>query len=640
MGRSSKCKEKQCPGAHHITEKDIVRASDHSSAGFVIDKPGKWVLCDDVKWDITSGNSFAITVAVDNVTLEGDNHTMVQENTSAAGNFAIHILARVKNTTVQNIKFSRFSGGVVLVERGAKCVTIDHVDVTESAYAGAVTLATPINVSPPFPFDVSTWSAAIFFNGSDDEPIEGATVTNANFCDIGLLGTAPVYFQGTIANGVLTLTQPAVYELQNGFVLSGAGVANNTHIVSRIDATHYTIAPATSTVVAPVPMAVSDPNALFVEDGSLSAVFCHLTNDIVVSDIVVNKMFGEFFLNVIYFALCDNVVGRKWVIQDLSSFGLIKGYYPFKVDNAVFEDISVNRYVTNVNGSETSAAFFRNGAEGCKTDGLTNAVIRRNQYNGAVVQTQVPLSAGVLLLDALGLIVASVGFEEPGISRAVLVEDCFSAGHRNDGGGSLAFSGGGFAAPAAGYAIVSLLATTSLIELRGCTTKDVVGTGSAAFGILVSVAIVGGTENTLLNGNSIQGITSDILAAGIGDAATRTNMYKNQIDDIEGPAFNPGAGQLGGVGIILLPDNAGVVSSGTIIHKNRISHCSYTSILNLASAQNQLVTANYASNAGPAGASPNYVGLNPNVPIVVWNYVTTPAPATPSILANLDLREL
>ena len=629
------CDQKKCQ-PYMITNHQITGASKCSVNGYVIDKPGSYMLCNDIDWSPRSSNSFAITIEANDVSLDLGNHVITQTDTSTSLNFAIHVLQNSECVSIRNGKFSMLSGGAVLVEAGSSCITIENIEVCKSSYQGQVTVATPINQSPPFPTDITEWAAPIFFNGQDSNIIKDVTLKNLNLCDNGMLGEQPIHFMATIVNNVLTLEKAPLYEITNGFILSSTSAKVGTRIISQIDATHYNVT-ATNNVLTSEPMSVVDQNGQFTATGSVSAIHIQYTDNLVLKDIIVNELFGDynnFGINILY---CNNVHGANWFIQDLQSFGLIKGYYPFVVTNCIFEDIVVNRLISNVNGTPATP-FFRNGAEGCKVDGFVNGIIRRNKFNNSIVQTQVPITSPTILLDSVGIIVASVPFEVPAVSKDILFEDCFSAGHTSDGGGDIAQISGGFASISAGYIFINVvftLAQTQFCELRNSMATNI----SNSLGVSFGTCYLGECTNMLCNNNTFQNITSDILAAGIADASLKTNMYKNQIDAIIGPAFDPAVGQFGGNGIFLFFPNGDVISSDSIINKNRISNCSNAAILNLSGQVNHLVTGNYASYSGPTGALPNYVGLNPNVPIVRWDYLSMPAPRDVTILDNLDLRK-
>ncbi len=235
IGKHTSKRQKCCKEVNIITARDINNASRTSNQGLVLDIPGNYLVCENVEWEAATSNSFAITVSGKNISLDLDGHFIKQTDTSLAGNFAIQIDRGASNTLVHNGIVQQFSGGGLIVQPGVSCVNIDRIDFNQCCYNGLTTFATPALTG------LNAWAAALFVNGSATQGVDNITVTNCNFCDIGILGAFPVWFTGAITGSTLTLDAPPLSPLNTGFILTGQVIAigtitNNTLILSEVPA--------------------------------------------------------------------------------------------------------------------------------------------------------------------------------------------------------------------------------------------------------------------------------------------------------------------------------------------------------------------------------------------------------------------
>ena len=619
MGRSKKC----CHHTVRISERDINRASQKGVNGYVISKPGKYELCEDVNWNVRTPNSFAITIAANNVSLDLRGHFIKQVDTTQANNFAIQIAQNVESVLVHNGTFQQLSSGAVLIQPGAHCITLDKLNCHRCAYNGVTTLATP--VLPGF----DAFSSVILFNGSSTNLIENVVITNCTFCDTGILGTAPVSFLGTISGTTLTLSAPPLYPLTPGFVLSGASITGAPTLVSG-SGTVYTIS-SVQTVVLPEAITVTDPNGAFVPFGRVFSIFTNFTNNVKVDNVVVNGNFGYALSWALTFATGSAIVVSNFQINDVVTFGLGKGIEVAFCQDILIQDGAINNILMNVI-PESLAFPLGHGAEGTKIGFSEDWTMRRVAFAGNVVQTQVPTDFSSLplgYLDCAGLMVDSV-FGIP--VQNGLVEDCSVQGLQNDGG-QIATN----ASLTAGFNISTSLgggATVENIHLVDCTVSDLSGSVGWVYGF-------GGNPEPKFNSNprditftdctaqDIEVTGDGVYAAGYVLTNTRFNVTKCTANRITGDAA---------YGIVLdrLPTSE---ANGCILDKNRLTNCDTNAIVDKTVAKDSVITRNYAALSGPAGTGPNYAGLNPFVPIALWKpHLASPAPATPSNLVNFDIQ--
>lgn len=172
------------------------------TGGYVITLPGKYKLCGDVNWAVTTPNSYAITISGENVSLDLGGNTMVQLDPTQATNFAIQVTGTADEVTISNGTLQDFTGGGIIVQAGASCVTISGMDFNTTSYNGQTTLGG----------SNGAWASAILLNGSPTDLVENVTIRNCQFCDLGIFGGPfPEFFQGSITGQTLNLIPTATF---------------------------------------------------------------------------------------------------------------------------------------------------------------------------------------------------------------------------------------------------------------------------------------------------------------------------------------------------------------------------------------------------------------------------------------------
>lgn len=249
----SKC----CKDTIKINEHDINKASRHCKDGYVIKRAGKYVLCEDVRWD-NKKDSYAITIDADNVTLDLDGHFIKQDDTTKSGDVAIHV--RSSNVVVKNGQLLQISTVGIMVDNGADCVTIDSMNFRNIGYRGQLSgFLVPIN-------------AAILFAGTENSPLKHVTVTNCTFCDNGRLGDV--------------------------FVSQGSSSAVLTNYVNDIVVKNVTV------------------HEFFADAFAIPLNFTNGEN-LVVSNVNVSNVTSNVFAFGISFTLFDNVIFENFNLTDL-----------------------------------------------------------------------------------------------------------------------------------------------------------------------------------------------------------------------------------------------------------------------------------------------------------------------------------
>jgi len=617
---SSHNKKPCCKPVVAISEHDINKASQSSSSGLVLRKPGKYKLCEDVNWKGSASESYAITIMGNNISLDLDGHFIMQDDTSLSNNFAIHIAEGAEDILVHNGIIMQFSGGAILVEQACNCLTFDQLTCNHCTYAGETSIS---SIVPGF----DHFSSTILFNGILDDPIEHVVMTNCSFCDNGILGTAPVSFLGTISGTTLTLDTPPLYPLTPGFVLSGASIIGTPTIVSG-SGTVYTIS-SPQTVNVPEALTVSDPNGQFVPFGFVATLFAAYTNDMKVDNIVINGTFGYLLSWAITLSGGSGIVLTNYEINDTVAFGLAKGVEIADCQNILMEDGAITNITMNVI-PESNAFPLAHGAEGTKIGFSQDWTMRRVSFAGNVVQTQVPTDitvSPVAYLDCAGFIVDALA----GVSvNGGFVQDCSVIGLRNDGG-QVATN----PTYTAGYNFATGLGTDKVenIQIAHSIASDLIGSVGFVYGF-------GGSPVRSFQTNmqdirytdcvaqDISGTDDAIYSAGFALVDQRFNVLDCTANRILGDAAY-------GVVLDKLSSNE---ATGCIVRNNLLTNCDTGAIIDLTTAKNAVITGNYAALNGPGDAGPNYIGLNPFVPISLWTpYLTSPAP-TPTLLDNIDIQ--
>lgn len=101
-----------------ITENDI----NCSNGNFVINNPGKYVFCENIRWKSKS-DTVAVSVSCNNVFLDGLGYTIQQDDSQYGNCVAILINSGCKSIYIQNIIFENISGQCIWFQgTNTKCI--------------------------------------------------------------------------------------------------------------------------------------------------------------------------------------------------------------------------------------------------------------------------------------------------------------------------------------------------------------------------------------------------------------------------------------------------------------------------------------------------------------------------------------
>lgn len=615
-------KKKTCKEITLISSKDIKKASSEKN-GYVISKPGSYLLCEDINWKSKSHNDFAITIDTDNVSLDFDGHFIKQTNTDKSGRFAVQITENAHYILVNNGIVQECSGGAVLVQAGASGITIDNIECNKCAYRGIV----PVEVPVGFPLPITGFSAPIFFNGKPTLGIDDITVKNCTVTDNGILGEQPVSFVGTISgNTTLTLASPPLTPITPGLIVSGAGITPGTKIVSGAGV-NYTI--TSSTNVGPQEMMASDPNGSYIQPSNQgliggASIFTWFASNVTINDCILDGNFHYSFAFTLSCGFSSSVIISDCIINNTVTFGLSKAIWTVLCNDLLIEDVVMNEITMNVTPIVTNVIGA--GAEGVKLTGGNNAILRRCSVNGVTVQTQVPTTqTPTSYLDC-------AGFIDDFAASDVLLEDCSARNLNHDGGGDSSNN-----SYTAGFNRITKFAPVSNLQCLRCNASDLFANGGWAWGFgsnpvpsttnVNSIYTECTTDNIRISSNAV-------YAAGF--------IINGAFNQVIGCLANRIKGHTA-YGIILDITNP-VVGGATqcLISNNRITNCDTLGIFDNSIAQNSAFNSNYAYLNGPGGNVNYSIDASVN-PIRVWKLTGLPdltdnnGIIDPS-LDNLDIR--
>lgn len=170
-------------GIIYITEKEINDASSSSIHGYIINKPGTYILQNNVNWSTPKPDSFAITISANKVTLDGKDNVIKQTDPSIKHAIGIQVKEGYKNIHIQNLKCDALSGGGIWFRGDNANLTVKNGKFTNCGYSGMTQLdakCIPSNVPRSF-------TQAIFFDGGYGKPIKDAQVIDCVFAECGIL---------------------------------------------------------------------------------------------------------------------------------------------------------------------------------------------------------------------------------------------------------------------------------------------------------------------------------------------------------------------------------------------------------------------------------------------------------------------
>ncbi|MGE0009207.1 MAG: hypothetical protein AB7F19_01585 [Candidatus Babeliales bacterium] len=627
--------EHKCKSVINITAHDINEASKHSAEGLVLRHPGNYKVCENVRWKTKRSESYAITIKADNVSLDLDGHFIKQHDTTLANNYAIQVTGDTQYTLIHNGTLQQISGGGVIVQGGARGITIDQIECNRCCYAGQLN-----NDIFPIPF-----LSAITLFGTSTAPIQNAVITNCNVTDNGIIGIEPVWFQATIAGTTLTLTEPPLYPLTPGFELRlsdgttsvGMVIAN---IVEQLSPTTFTITP-TAPIGVPTTMTVTDPNGAFVPalpivspfgptfTGYTFAISTLGTSNVSVEHNIVNKSFGYTASYALTFVGSRGLVVSNNLVHNLTTFGLTKGLFLVFMQDCLVEDLAVDNLVCNAIPlfSDTSIGH---GAEGTKVSGVSNTILRRVTYDGSTVQTEIPttLTHPTAYYDCVGLITDFIGLSD------LLIEDCVAKNMINDGGRVASNP-----SYTAGFNAATFFGNIQNLHYSRCTAFNITASAGYAwgFGCNPGAQALGDPSNLTYSDcvvHNVRTINDGIYAAGFLINGTENQVVRCSANQVVGSSA---------YGILLGSTNS---SQGTrcIIANNRVTHCDTYGIVDATNwnVSHNIFNSNYAYLNGIAGNNNYQINFTVN-PVRAWSTTGAPDPVDQfgildPELDNLDIR--
>lgn len=175
-------KEKKCKDVVLISACDINNAAKRSVKGFVISKPGKYELCEDVDWKAVFPVASAISIEASNVDLLFNGHYLRQVDHSLSNTSAVHIINAVSNVKISGGSVTEISGQGVLVDPGCSNVEVSDMNFSKIGYRGSLT-----TVVIPIIF-VRETSGVIAANSNPDQArVRGLRIVRCEFNDNGIL---------------------------------------------------------------------------------------------------------------------------------------------------------------------------------------------------------------------------------------------------------------------------------------------------------------------------------------------------------------------------------------------------------------------------------------------------------------------
>ncbi|MGE0009209.1 MAG: alpha-ketoglutarate-dependent dioxygenase AlkB [Candidatus Babeliales bacterium] len=211
----------------YITETEINAASLQNAHGYVINKPGIYIL-ENVNWNVAKPDNFALTIATDNVQLDGTNTRIKQMDSLIKHAIAIQIQENCKNIQISNVVFDSLSGGGIWCRGNNTNIIIKNCKFTNCGYFGNTQLD-----SKNLPFNAPrACTQGILFDGGHGKPIVNAQVVDCLFAESGILRTGQQVFESD-CGAVLAYH---VHDLTiKGCTIDGCVGKNTAYAISLID---------------------------------------------------------------------------------------------------------------------------------------------------------------------------------------------------------------------------------------------------------------------------------------------------------------------------------------------------------------------------------------------------------------------
>lgn len=170
---------------------------DDINDGYVIDKPGKYIISSEINISTCITDGFIITIASDDVILDGNDYTITQLN-NVKHVFGIQVNNGIKNIQIHNIKLQNISGGGILCHGNNSNIVIKNVKINNCGYFGLTTLDKKYLPNSP-----NNFSEGILIEG----PNKNIQIIDCVFVEMG----------------ILRLKNKSKYELSCGAILVNRG---------------------------------------------------------------------------------------------------------------------------------------------------------------------------------------------------------------------------------------------------------------------------------------------------------------------------------------------------------------------------------------------------------------------------------
>lgn len=665
-GDVEKCK---CDKVIFITQDDINQASAINSNGYTITQPGEYKLCSDINWIVNTSTSYAITISGQNISIDLGGRTITQLNRLAATNFAIQIAGTAKYIYVHDGVLQDMSGGGIIVQAGASGVVIDEIQCDQCCYNGSPTLSgrngvwtaailinggasnpvTDVIVSNSRFFDTGLiGSIPQFVNGS----ITGNTLTllptasvtgsiTANTLTVTAVAFGKLFpgqeisgtgvLPGTIVEGYLsasggtgtynvTLAQTVAsttiitgpFEpIRTGFLVTGTGVTSNTTITGVTSPIVYSV--STNQNVASTVLTITDPNALFIPKGQISAILSSFGQNIVYQDLTILRCWGELQTFAINNFTSAPMFMSELIVNGLRTFGLCKGFFFRSCTDVLVQDFDVSNSIMYVTPTVTKTMGI--GSEGMKINASQSITVLRGAFSKLYVISQTPFTLPTIAENHFG----TLGITTSGFPRQIIVQDCTFQDFYNDGGQTIANNG---AVNAAGF----LSNVGSDIHFSRCTASNITASLGNAFGFAeevfpsITATQLAYHDNTFVDCTVISvNITGNaVTAAGFRLLGTRDEVFGCFVDRVQDLRLNTSPGFPNAYGILLDLFTSPLQQANFCdIRSNRITNCDTAAIIDNTILKNSVISKNYASLNGVLGKV-NYIGLAAWIPIRTW----------------------
>ncbi len=151
--------------------------------GYIIKNPGIYRIEENIELNSAESNSFAITIACDDVSLMGNGKYLKQINLSLKHNIGIQIQENLKNISIENLALKDFSGGGIWVHGNAQNIHLAQLKFSNCGFNKTTTLD-----RKTLPFDIpSELSFEILIDGGYAKQFRGVEIVDCTFSECGIL---------------------------------------------------------------------------------------------------------------------------------------------------------------------------------------------------------------------------------------------------------------------------------------------------------------------------------------------------------------------------------------------------------------------------------------------------------------------